>query len=248
MMAGQGEGMDQTIPQGGWWSRNWKWFVPVGCLTLLATCGCCIGGSVLFGVNAVKGSRAYQEALTRAKADPDVQKALGTPVQAGWMTQFSANASGGETRTQVRIPISGPKGEGAIFVKATERGPELAFQQLDVVIGHQVIHLQGVTPEEHPSAAPGDEGRTEDQEPDEVDVDQPDVTVEANADRPGADFRDYEVKDPDASRCALDCANNPKCQAYTFVKPTDDKAGRCRLKSSAPAKVASDCCVSGIKK
>jgi hypothetical protein len=246
--------MDQTIPQGGWWSRNWKWFVPVGCLSLLATCGCCIGGTFLFGVNMVKGSRAYQEALTRAKADPDVQAALGTPIEAGLMTQFSANSSGGETQTSARIPISGPKGEGAIFVKSLERGPELTFQQLDVVIGQQVIHLSGVEPGDRSPTGPDDD------KDDEVDLDepgedeagepgdQPDVTLEAATDRPGADYRDYEVKDADASKCALDCAGDAKCKAYTFVKPADGKPGRCRLKTRAAAKVASDCCVSGVKK
>lgn len=237
--------MDQTIPQGGWWSRNWKWFVPVGCLSILATCGCCIGGSVLFTVNAVKGSRAYQEALTRAKTDPDVQKALGTPIEAGWMTQFSANASGGETHTQARIPITGPKGEGAVFVKAAERGNELTFQQLDVVIGHQVIHLPGVEPSGRSPTGPADE---EKEDKGDVDVDQPDVTVESATDRPGDDYRDYEMTDPDASKCALDCAGDAKCQAYTFVKPSGGKPGRCRLKSRPASKVPSDCCVSGVKK
>src|SRR5437868_3379313 len=110
--------MDQTIPQGGWWSRNWKWFVPVGCLTLLATCGCCMGGIFFTGATAVSRSRAYQEALTRAKADPDVQKALGTPIEAGWMNQFSSVSQGGQTRTEARIPLKGPKGEAALFVRA----------------------------------------------------------------------------------------------------------------------------------
>jgi hypothetical protein len=232
--------MDQTIPQGGWWSRNWKWFVPVGCLSLLATCGCCIGGSVLFGVNAVKGSPSYQEALSRAQADPEVQKALGTPIHAGWMTQWSANSVGGEMRTTARIPISGPKGEGALFIKSTEHGKKLTFQQLDVVIGHQVIHLQGVEPSAEPPDHPSPGG--------DVDVDQPDLTVESGADRPGADYRDYEVTDPDPSRCALDCSSDEQCKAYTFVKPAGGKPGHCRLKDRAPAKVPSDCCVSGLKK
>jgi PAN domain-containing protein/cytochrome oxidase complex assembly protein 1 len=237
--------MDQTIPQGGWWSRNWKWFVPVGCLSLLATCGCCIGGSVLFAANAVKGSHAYQEALSRAKADPDVQKALGTPIEAGWMTQFNANASGGEVITSARIPISGPKGEGAVFVKSTEHGQTLTFQQLDVVIGHQVIHLPGVEPGSRSPTGPEGE---EDRDKGDIDLDQPDVTVESATDRPGGDYRDYEMTDADASKCALDCAGDAKCRAYTFVKPAGGKPGRCRLKSHPAPKVGSDCCVSGIKK
>jgi len=232
--------MDQTIPQGGWWSRNWKWFVPVGCLSILATCGCCIGGSVLFSVNAVKNSRSYTEAIRLAKEDPDVKAALGTPIEAGWMTQFSANASAGETKTAIRIPLSGPKGEGALFVKGLERDKEVVFHQLDFVMGQKVVHLPGVVPEER--SAPGSP------ESPDVDLDKPELTVESGADRPGADYRDYEMTDADASKCALDCSGDEQCRAYTFVKPSDGKPGRCRLKNKASAKVASDCCVSGVKK
>src|SRR4051812_50045158 len=105
--------MDPTIPQGGWWSRNWKWFVPVGCLSLLATCGCCIGGSLLFTFNAVKSSRAYQEGVARAKADPDVQKALGTPVEAGGVVPINAPGPEDGEPTPPPRPPRGAQGGGA---------------------------------------------------------------------------------------------------------------------------------------
>src|SRR4051812_16622144 len=238
--------MDQTIPQGGWWSRNWKWFVPVGCLSLLATCGCCIGGSILFTFNAVKGSHAYQEGIARAKADPDVQKALGSPVEAGWMVQINTQVQNDERRTSARVPLTGPKGAGALFLKATERAGATTFQQLDVVIGHDVIHLAGVEPSKDGPSGPDKDGDVDLDEPDE---DKSDVTVEGATDRPGADFRDYQMgADGDASKCALDCAGEPECKAYTFVKATKEHPARCRLKDRAPAKVAGDCCVSGVKK
>src|SRR4051812_24052314 len=221
--------MDQTIPQGGWWSRNWKWFVPVGCVSLLAMCGCCGFGVFFLTVNAVKNSHAYAEAVKRAKEDPDVQKALGTPIETGWQTQLNTNLRGGQSVTSARIPLSGPKGEGTLFVKATEKGSTLTFQQLDVVIGHEVIHLPG-------AEAPKD-GATPPSGDDDVDVDEPDdnddveeggrqdVTVEADTSRSGEDFRDYEMADGDAAKCAMDCAGEPKCKAYTFVKPAKGKAG-----------------------
>ncbi|HZN91644.1 MAG TPA: cytochrome c oxidase assembly factor Coa1 family protein [Myxococcales bacterium] len=244
--------MDQTIPQGGWWSRNWKWFVPVGCLSLLATCGCCIGGSVLFTFNSMKSSRAYQEALARAKADPDVQAALGQPIEAGLMVNFNVSARNGETVTRARIPLQGPRGEGSLHLVARERGKEvIRFERLDVLApNNQVIHLPGVEPSDAPPG--GDEDLELDDEPDdegdaEGDGDEPDVTLEANADRPGGDFRDYESSDADPSKCALDCAGDEKCKAYTFVKPAKGKPGRCKLKERVPAKVPSTCCVSGVK-
>src|SRR5262249_35167144 len=121
------------------------------------------------------------------------------------------------------------------------------FQQLDVIVGHDVIHLPGVeAPTEGPTE-PGEEDK-------DVDVDAPDdheanVTLESNTERPGDDFRDYEMGDGDAGKCAMDCAGEPKCKAYTFVKPADGKSARCHLKSKVPSnKVRSPCCVSGVKK
>jgi len=227
--------MDQTIPQGGWWSRNWKWFVPVGCLSILAMCGCCFGGIFFTSTTAASHSHAYQEALSRAKANPEVQQALGTPIATGWVTQGGVEMSGGQTHVQAHVSLHGPKGEGTLIFIAVEQGKEIAFQQLDVVVGHQTIHLAG-------AVEAGEEKKGD------VDVDQPDVTVESATDRPGADYRDYEMTDPDPSKCALDCAGDAKCRAYTFVKPAGGKPGRCRLKNRPAAKVASGCCVSGVKK
>jgi PAN domain-containing protein/cytochrome oxidase complex assembly protein 1 len=240
--------MDQTIPQGGWWSRNWKWFVPVGCLSILATCGCCIGGSVLFTLNSIKGSRAYQEAVAKAKADPDVQAALGTPVEANWMVQFNTSSVGGETFTRARIPLQGPKGEGTLHLTARERDKQVHFEQLDVLVGKQVIHLPGVEPSTQPPGGDDDLELDDGHDEDEGEDEQPDVTVEASTDRPGADYRDYESNDADASQCALDCAGDEKCKAYTFVKAAKEKPARCRLKDRTPPKVPSACCVSGVKK
>ncbi|HYV48943.1 MAG TPA: cytochrome c oxidase assembly factor Coa1 family protein [Myxococcaceae bacterium] len=227
--------MDQTIPQGGWWSRNWKWFVPVGCLSILATCGCCIGGIWFTSSTAVSRSRAYQEALTRAKANPEIQQALGTPIATGWITQTGIEMSGGVTQVGAHVALNGPKGEGTLIFSAVEHDKEITFQQLDVVVGHQAFHLAGAVEE-------GGEKKGD------VDIDRPDVTVEAATNRPGGDYRDYEMADPDASKCALDCAGDAECKAYTFVKPSGGKPGRCRLKNRPAAKVASDCCVSGVKK
>ncbi|HVE86349.1 MAG TPA: cytochrome c oxidase assembly factor Coa1 family protein [Myxococcales bacterium] len=241
--------MDQTIPQGGWWSRNWKWFVPAGCLSLLLTCGCCIGGGFYMFTSGLARSRAYQEALARAKADPDVQAALGTPIDTtpGFGTSLNIAVQNGETITRARVPLRGPKGEGSLHVEARERGKDLTFDRLEVEVGPKVIHLPGAQPSTHPTGPDGAGGDIDlDQEPDEGGTE---VTLEAATDRPGADFRDYEVPgETSTSRCAADCSAEPRCKAYTFVKPAGGKPGRCRLKDRAPAKVKDACCESGVKK
>jgi hypothetical protein len=138
------------------------------------------------------------------------------------MVQINAQSSNGVTITTARIPLSGPKGEGALFVKATERSGTLTFQQLDFVKGQDVIHLPGVEPSKDGPTGPGGEDEEIDlDEPDQDEPDGQDVTVEANTMRVGGDFREYEMADGDAAQCAMDCAGEQKCKGYTFVKPAN---------------------------
>ena len=72
-----------TPQRPGWWGRNWKWFVPTGCLGMLllaAGFGFFIV-TMVFGM--MKQSDAYKMALARAKADPRVVAALGSPIEDG---------------------------------------------------------------------------------------------------------------------------------------------------------------------
>lgn len=133
----------------GWFSRNWKWAVPVGCLTPMLCCG--VFGAVTFlGVSkAIQSSGVYAEAVAKAATSPEVKEALGAPVTPGLMMQGSINERNGRGEADFQIPLSGPKGQGTLFVKATKPpGGRWAFQQLEVEAGNTRIDLQG-------GAAPG---------------------------------------------------------------------------------------------
>lgn len=79
----------------------------------------------------------------------------------------------------------------------------------------------------------------------------PNTFMVADSDRPGADFLSFAIPQNDANgarTCALACAENKQCQAYTYVKPgVQGPAARCYLKSSAPAPRSDSCCVSGAR-
>jgi hypothetical protein len=69
---------------------------------------------------------------------------------------------------------------------------------------------------------------------------------EANTDRPGGDFTSFEMRRPVAAACAATCESNPKCYAWTFVKPgVQGRRARCWLKGTIPPAVANSCCISG---
>ena len=75
------------------------------------------------------------------------------------------------------------------------------------------------------------------------------ISMEQNTDRPGMNYRSYATS-PDPQICANDCANDPNCKAFTYVKPGvrgPNSVPECWLKNGVPNSVSGDCCVSGVK-
>ncbi|PYJ11544.1 MAG: hypothetical protein DME93_09795 [Verrucomicrobia bacterium] len=107
-------------PRPNWWTRNWKWFVPVGCLSVAALFVVFVGSVVLIVFSAVKSTDVYKDALARAKTHPAVIEALGSPVTDGFLVSGNTNVNGASGETNLSIPISGPKGKGTIYVAATK--------------------------------------------------------------------------------------------------------------------------------
>jgi Cytochrome oxidase complex assembly protein 1 len=125
----------QTPPAPGWWSRNWKWFVPTGCcLTPLVLGGAFVAFIVLVVFGAMKQSDAYKMAVARASADSRVVAALGSPISEGWWLSGNTNVNGASGDADLSIPISGPKGKGTIYAVATKSAGEWTYSKLVVKI------------------------------------------------------------------------------------------------------------------
>jgi len=118
-----------------WWGRNWKWFVPTGCLGMLVLLAGFI--FVIIGVvfGAMKSSDAYKTALARAKADSRVVNALGSPITDGFLVSGKTNVSGSSGDADMTVPISGPKGKGTIYFVASKFAGEWTFSKLIVEVG-----------------------------------------------------------------------------------------------------------------
>src|SRR5258707_1191074 len=70
--------------------------------------------------------------------------------------------------------------------------------------------------------------------------------AQANFDRPGSDYQSSPVASGDPADCALVCERDRRCRAWSFNYPTDTAGGAvCWLKSSVPARIQDNCCVSG---
>ena len=118
----------------GWWSRNWIWFVPTGCLAMLVLFAVFIGGIVMIVFGAMKSSDAYKMAVARAKANPEVVAALGTPIEEGLFVSGKTNVEGSSGEADLTIPISGPNGKAKLYAVATKRAGRWTYSTLEVAI------------------------------------------------------------------------------------------------------------------
>lgn len=126
-----------------WWKRNWKWFVPLGCFTVALLFLAFVGSMLVIVFSAMKSTDVYKEALARAKADPSVIEALGSPIKDGFLTSGNTNVNGAAGEANLAIPISGPKGKGTVYVSANKSLGQWKYSGLVVEIGqtHRRIDL-----------------------------------------------------------------------------------------------------------
>lgn len=144
-----------------WFERNWKWFVPLVCLWGLAVVAGFVALILYLVFGLMKTSDAYKEAIARAKANPAVVAALGTPIEEGFLVAGSIKVSGPSGEAQLEIPVSGPRGKGTIFLEAVKSMSRWNFQKLVVEIedtGERIDLLK-------PGEAPESPGRVPRREP-----------------------------------------------------------------------------------
>jgi hypothetical protein len=121
-------------PRPGWWSRNWKWFVPAGCLTFFAMIVAFVAIIIFVVFAAMKQSDVYKTAVARAKSDPRVVEALGTPIDEGMFVSGSTHVNGAAGDADLSIPISGPKGKATVYVAAKKSVGRWEYEKLEVEI------------------------------------------------------------------------------------------------------------------
>jgi hypothetical protein len=131
--------------KGSWWSRNWKWFVPVGCLSAIVLVVAFVAVIVVFVFSIMKSSDVYKEALAAATTNEIVIEALGTPIEPGLVISGNINVSGSSGDADIAIPISGPLGEATIYAVAAKSAGEWEYSMLVVQLeetGEQIDLLE----------------------------------------------------------------------------------------------------------
>ena len=127
--------------------------MPVGCLSVALLFAIFVGSIIVIVFSAMKSTDVYKDALARAKADPVVIEALGSPIKDGFLVSGNTNVNGASGESNLAIPISGPKGKGTIYVSANKSLGQWNYSGLVVEVAetHERIDLlQRSTPASSP--------------------------------------------------------------------------------------------------
>jgi hypothetical protein len=124
--------MPDDAPRQGWWQRHWRWAIPLLCVFCLGFFAGVLAlfMSVLFG--AMRSSDVYITAMQRVRDNPQVVAALGAPIEPAWYLTGNLETSGTSGTADLKIPISGPKGEGELVIAAKKAAGQWTYSTLIV--------------------------------------------------------------------------------------------------------------------
>src|SRR5258708_5519295 len=105
-------------PNPSWFSRNWKWFVPVIVITPILLLTLFIGGIFAFVFGIMKSSEPYKHTVEVVTHDPQALQALGAPVEIGRLVSGNVNTVEDSGEADLSIPVHGSVHEGKVYVIA----------------------------------------------------------------------------------------------------------------------------------
>lgn len=144
----------ESSPQAkGWWGRNWKWVLPIGCLAPLLIVAGCVATVLVMVPRVIRSSEPYRHALDEARASAAVRELLGEPVAEGALPGGSIDVSGSTGSADLSIPISGPKGSATLYVVGRKTAGEWEYSTLRVKPDGDAAAID-LVPAERPTPRP----------------------------------------------------------------------------------------------
>ncbi len=128
------QGYAPVPPQPGWFSRHWKALVFGGIAFIVLVAALFVCGIMLLVFGMMKSSEPYQRAVAAAQASPELQKALGTPIETGWWVSGSINTSGPSGNADLAIPLKGPNGKATVYVVARKSAGEWSYSRIEAQV------------------------------------------------------------------------------------------------------------------
>ena len=120
--------------QQSWWSRHWKWAVPVCIFGPILIFGGFLAGIFALVFGAIKSSTPYTESLATVRANHTVQQELGLPVEPGYVVTGKLTTSGASGHADLSYVVSGPNGSGTVDLVADKATGEWEFTSLQLTL------------------------------------------------------------------------------------------------------------------
>lgn len=125
----QGVVQTQTAPK-KWLGRNWKWAIPL----IFA----CLMAAVFTGImSMMKSSGVYKASMAAVKDDTRITNLLGTDIS----DAFIVSGEVSDSAASMKIPVSGSKGKGDVYVQATNTTGHWEYQTLTLHTENEDINL-----------------------------------------------------------------------------------------------------------
>ena len=136
--------------QKNWFSRNWKWFVPL----LVLVCVAAVGGFIAAVFGLIKSSEPYQHAVELVTHDPQVAAMLGAPIQTGWLVTGSIHLENDSGTADLVIPVKGRLHNGSVYVLAHKLAGRWSYERITLARDDQqadidLLHHERVPATEH---------------------------------------------------------------------------------------------------
>ncbi|QDH68725.1 cytochrome c oxidase assembly factor Coa1 family protein [Marilutibacter alkalisoli] len=149
--------MTRTPASRNWWQRNWKWFVPVLGIGLLALVAAAVFAMLSLISGVFRSSEPYRHAVAMAQASPEVVAALGEPIETGFMPTGTFNVDNDRGEADLSIGLHGPRGKATVYVEATRERKRWSYRTLLVALDDRDVDLLAADA----LAAPGSDTREE---------------------------------------------------------------------------------------
>ena len=132
--------------QKGWFGRNWKWFVPVGCLSVVLVAVVFVAAVAYLAFGSIKSTYVYQEAIAKTRSNAAVVRELGEPIEPGLLISGRIDVNESSGNADMSIPVSGPKKSGRVYVSAVKKLGKWDFSALEVEVEGKTERINVLTP------------------------------------------------------------------------------------------------------
>ena len=109
----------------------WVW-VGIGCGAAVVGVVAFVAFIVFVVFASIRSATPYKDAITRAKSDPRVIAALGSPIEAGFWMTGSMKTENDSGSANITIPISGPKQSARIAIVGYKTAGRWSYTQMVV--------------------------------------------------------------------------------------------------------------------